>query len=112
MERAGCCGDVCGLAESKGNVMRVAIDVCIGRAGADLLRWYGHDVVVEAEHGEMDRDWFMRALRAGVDLIISPDSDLEILAYDHNVKFYRPRRGHNETQAVQAVQNEIERRRL
>ncbi len=73
--------------------MTIAVDVCVGRVGVRHLRDLGH-VVIEAEHGESDRSWFARALEHGVDLVVSADVDIEILAYDHNVRFYRPVRGH------------------
>lgn len=92
--------------------MRIAVDVCIGRDGVSLLRWFGHDVVVEAEHCEADRDWFARALKAGAELVISPDVDLEILAYDYNVKFFRPKSGQSGVEAAHSVVNEVARKRL
>jgi hypothetical protein len=91
--------------------VKIAVDVCIGKAGVRLLRWFGHDVI-EAEHCEQDRDWFKRALDAGVELVISPDSDLEILAYDHRVKFYRPKRGLSGVEQAQSALRAVARNRL
>lgn len=72
---------------------RIAVDVGIGRAGARLLRAVGHEVVVEAEWAETDRSWFARAITAQAQVIVSPDIDLEILAYDANLMFFRHRHG-------------------
>lgn len=69
--------------------MRLAIDVIIGKRGARLLEEAGHIVVVEAQHAERDYDWFMRAVEHGVEVVISQDSDLKILCYDHRVAFLR-----------------------
>ncbi len=72
--------------------MRIAVDVCVGHAGAFLLRQAGHEVI-EAEHGETDRSWVARAVAAHAELFVSPDADIEICAYDLNVPFLRARRG-------------------
>lgn len=72
---------------------RIAVDVCIGIAGIHHLRNLNHYVVVAAEHGEPDREWFARALAAGAEVVISPDSDLEALCHDHNIAFFRVRQG-------------------
>jgi len=72
--------------------MKIAVDVCIGRDGAKLLRYFGHEVI-EAEHAESDRDWFARAITAGAEYFISADADIEILAYDANVRFFRAKQG-------------------
>ncbi len=83
--------------------MKIAIDVCIGKRGVKLLEGAGHQIIVEAESGEMDRVWFERAPREGVDLVVSPDSDLEILCYDHAVPFFKVKRGHSGVQTAQRV---------
>ena len=44
---------------------------------------------MQAQHGETDVAWFERARAASASLILSPDSDLEILAYDHEIAFRR-----------------------
>ncbi len=72
----------------------VAVGVVVGRADVRLLRDAGYDVI-EAKHGEPDREWFERALVGGVGCIISADSDLEILCYDHRIEFFRAREGHS-----------------
>lgn len=87
--------------------MKIAVDVCMGARGVRCLRAAGHEVL-EAEHGERDRDWFARARAWGVELIVSPDSDLEILAYDNRVRFFRVRcarkfRGRDIAEAVIAM---------
>jgi hypothetical protein len=74
--------------------VKIAVDVCVGKKGVAILRAAGHEVL-EAEHAEPDRDWFARALKAGVDLVIANDRDLEILCYDANVQFFRVWRGHS-----------------
>lgn len=91
--------------------MKIAVDVCIGKVGVRHLRDVGHEVVAVAEHGEMDRSWFERAVTAGAELIVSPDSDLEILAYDYNLKFFRPKRGCSGLQVVHALMSHIRKKR-
>jgi len=63
--------------------MKVVVDVSVGRRGVRRLRDAGHEVI-EAEHGEMDRAWFLRAGR-DVEAVISPDRDLEVLCNDAGV---------------------------
>jgi predicted nuclease of predicted toxin-antitoxin system len=75
--------------------MKIAVDTCIGRVGANLLRAAGHVVVVTAAEGERDDEWFARALAAGAEFIISTDRDLQILCYDNRVSFFRARKGHS-----------------
>lgn len=74
--------------------MKIAVDVCVGRRGVQILREAGHEVL-EAQHGESDRDWFKRALAWGAELVVANDADLSIMAYDHRVKFFRARTGHS-----------------
>ena len=69
--------------------MKIAVDTCVGRRGCSLLARAGHQIVVEAEQGEMDHVWFARALEVGVDLVVSCDSDLEVHCYDHKIEFFR-----------------------
>ena len=83
--------------------MRIAVDTCVGKRGCAVLEHAGHQIVVEAEEGEMDRVWFARALKAGVDLIVSCDSDLEILCYDHNVEFFKAEQKHSGLLTAQRV---------
>lgn len=68
--------------------MKIAVDVCVGRRGVNILRAAGHDVL-EAQHGESDRSWFHRAMAWGAKLVVSADADIEILAYDNRVPFHR-----------------------
>jgi hypothetical protein len=80
----------------------IAVDVGVGRVGAQLLRDCGH-VVIEAEHCEMDRVWFHRARELGAELFVSPDSDIEILCYDHNIRFVKQLRCETGLQVAQRV---------
>jgi hypothetical protein len=73
--------------------VKIAVDVCIGPRAQQHLRDAGHEVVAAAEHGEPDRQWFARALQAGVEIVISADSDIEILAYDARVEVFKPAQG-------------------
>ncbi len=73
--------------------MKVAIDTCVGKRGRALLELAGHTVVVEAENAEPDHDWFARAKVAGVEIVISSDSDLEIICWDSRVRFYQAKQG-------------------
>lgn len=68
--------------------MIVAVDVCIGKRGVQMLRDAGH-TVIEAEHGEPDREWFDRAIRANARLFVAADNDIRILAYDNRRLFFR-----------------------
>lgn len=70
----------------------IAVDVCVGRRGVAMLRAAGYDVI-EAQHAESDREWFARALAAGAVLVVSGDSDIEIAAYDADVRFLHVQRG-------------------
>lgn len=80
--------------------MKIAVDVCIGRDGRHLLQWAGHEVVTVARQAEDDRAWFARALRARVEVVISQDSDLEILAYDAAIDLFKPVSGESEVVTV------------
>lgn len=83
--------------------MKIAIDTCVGKRGRALLEHAGHQVVVEAEEGEMDHVWFARALKAGVELVVSADSDLEIHCYDHNINFFQAQQKHSGLLTAQRV---------
>ena len=83
--------------------MKIAIDTCVGKRGRALLEQAGHQVVVEADQAEMDQVWFARALEAGVDLVVSADSDLEIHCYDHNVEFFKAEQKHSGLLTAQRV---------
>ncbi len=80
--------------------MRVAVDVCIGARGIRGLLRAGHEVVTIAHPGEVDRTWFARAMANGAEVVISADSDLEILTYDAGVRLFRPRRGDPDKRTV------------
>lgn len=83
--------------------MRIAVDTCVGKKGRVLLESAGHQVVVEANEGEMDHVWFARALKAGVDLVVSADSDLEVHCYDHSIKFFQAEQKHRGLLTAQRV---------
>jgi hypothetical protein len=83
--------------------VKIAVDTCVGKKGIALLRAAGHEVVVEAGQGEMDHVWFARALAAGVDLVVSSDSDLSIHCYDHRVEFFCAKQKHRGVLTVQRV---------
>jgi hypothetical protein len=83
--------------------MKIAIDTCVGWRGCALLESAGHQVVVKAKQGEMDHVWFARALKAGVELVVSCDSDLEVLCYDHKVEFFRVQQKHSGKLTAQRV---------
>lgn len=65
----------------------VGVDVQIGKRGRLALEAAGW-VVIAAEHGEPDSEWFRRAVAAGATWVIAIDRDLEILAYDARIKCY------------------------
>lgn len=73
--------------------MRIAVDVHVGKRGIKRLQDAGHEVVAVAGDAERDEDWFGRARAAGARVVISADQDLSILAYDHDLRFVRIRRG-------------------
>ena len=83
--------------------MKIAVDTCVGRRGCALLENAGHEIVVEAEQGEMDHMWFGRALKAGVELVVSCDSDLEVHCYDHKVEFFQAKQKHSGLLTAQRV---------
>ncbi len=72
--------------------MVIAVDVCVGAGGIDMLRRAGHRVITAA-HGEPDRAWMARATQARVELFVSADADVEIYAYDAAIPFVRVRQG-------------------
>ena len=62
-------------------------------------------VAVTAAQGEPDEEWFRRAMSAKCIAVVSPDRDLERLAYDAGVWWVRIRDGlRNETLAHSIVQ--------
>jgi hypothetical protein len=75
-------------------MVRVAVDVLVGRVGVKLLRAAGHEVVVEAQPAEPDRDWFARAQACGAEVVIAADKDLRNLCREHNVNFFKAKSGH------------------
>lgn len=89
---------------------KIAVDVQFGAGEVLCLKLAGFEVVVRAEPSEPDWLWFRRAQAAGVEMVCSPDSDLEILAYDHRVRFAKVP-GHKRCDLVDLVQREWERLR-
>lgn len=83
--------------------MNIAVDVCIGTRGVRALERAGHTVVRCAEHGERDEVWFAAALRCEAALVISGDSDIEILCWDHNVEFFKARRHESDVDVVERL---------
>lgn len=83
--------------------MKIAVDTCVGKRGRALLERAGHEIVVEAEQGEMDHVWFARALKAGVELVVSADSDLEVHCYDHKIEFFQAQQKHSGLLTAQRV---------
>jgi hypothetical protein len=83
--------------------MKIAIDTCVGKKGRALLEHAGHQVVVEAEEGEMDQVWFARALKADVELVVSADSYLETHCHDHGIKFFQAEQKHRGLLTAQRV---------
>src|ERR1044071_3301501 len=65
---------------------RIALDVQFSQADVQILEARGFEIV-QASHGETDREWLQRAADHRVELIASPDSDCEIWAYDHEIPF-------------------------
>jgi len=90
--------------------VKIAVDVCVGTRGIKVLRAAGHNVVAIAEAAESDREWFARALAAGVELVIAVDGDIEILCYDNRVEFFRHRRSESGKQAAQRLVQRLARR--
>ena len=83
--------------------MKIAVDTCVGKQGCALLESAGHEIVVEADQGEMDHVWFARALKAGVELVVSADSDLEVHSYDHKIEFFQAKQRHSGLLTAQRV---------
>lgn len=89
----------------------IAVDVCIGRLGIAMLRNAGHEVL-SAAHGEQDREWFAVAINAKADLVVSADADIEILAYDHRVDFFRARQGESGASCARRVIDKLSRQEV
>jgi len=68
---------------------RIALDVQFGPEQIRALTAAGFDIVVHAEPSETDASWLARAAVHGVEMVCSPDTDVEIWAYDHSVKLCR-----------------------
>jgi hypothetical protein len=66
--------------------LRVACDVQVGARGILEILRAGHAVVTVAGEAEGDDEWFGRALARGVDVVVSPDSDLAYLCYRNNIR--------------------------
>jgi hypothetical protein len=56
---------------------RVAVDVQVPRTAHEVFWKHGFDVVVRANPAEKDRSWFNRALKLEVQVIISPDREVQ-----------------------------------
>lgn len=65
--------------------VKVALDVGVGYKAAAFLKKMGLDIVVHAEHAEHDDDWVGRALKLGVDVIVSSDQQVRFTAKVNNV---------------------------
>ena len=91
--------------------MKIAVDVCVGDRGTAILRDAGHEVI-EAAHCESDRDWCARALAAGVEMFVSADADIEIYAYDVDVRFFQARQRDSGIVTAQRVLAQISGRTL
>lgn len=86
-------------------VWRIACDVQIGPRVIAHLERHGIMVAVTAAQGEPDEEWFRRAMGAKCIAVVSPDRDLERLAYDAGVWWVRIRDGlRNETLAHSIIQ--------
>jgi hypothetical protein len=70
-----------------GKWYRVAVDVQVPRRFIAAVEFWRVRIVATAEHAEPDRVWFERALKAGAQGVVSPDRDLEILCYDHRLRW-------------------------
>jgi hypothetical protein len=73
----------------RGGRPRLGVDVAIAARTMYRLSEHNIEVVYEAGHGEPDEVWFAAAMRAGVHVIVSPDSDLEELCAGVNLPFIR-----------------------
>lgn len=67
--------------------MKLALDVHFGRRHQRALVDAGHEVVVQAAESETDESWFRRAVRAGAEMVISPDHDLLSLCREEGVRW-------------------------
>lgn len=88
---------------SSARSLKIAVDTCVGKRGRALLERAGHKIMVEADQGEMDHVWFRRALEAGVELVVSADSDLEVHCYDHKIEFFQAQQWHSGLLTAQRV---------
>lgn len=55
----------------------VAVDVQVSARSIATLERAGFRVAVAAEHGEPDRRWFVRAVAAGCDVVVTPDHEVQ-----------------------------------
>lgn len=70
--------------------MKIACDVCVSNRSIKFLREKGFDVVVKANNGEPDVEWFNRGLEANAAVFISADLDLARLVgqqYDKKIRW-------------------------
>lgn len=68
---------------------RVAVDTCVSTKQIEELEAAGFYVAVVAEEGEPDAHWLARSAAAMVDLVVSPDREVGIWAYDTGKIFVR-----------------------
>lgn len=59
--------------------MKIGVDTCISLKHIKIIQERGYSVVTKAEKGEPDWLWFMRGISNGMEVVFSPDHDLEVL---------------------------------
>jgi len=71
--------------------VKIAVDVCVGRRGIDVLRVAGHEVVVAAEGPERDETWLDRAVAEDAEIVITGDKDAIKQAKQLGFVTFKPR---------------------
>ena len=82
--------------------MRIAVDVQVSQYSIVILKYEGH-TVIQAEPGELDKQFFIRIKDFNADLYVSPDYDWMNYALDNNRLFLQIRSGWDRKR----VKNEI-----
>lgn len=68
----------------------------------------GYVVVYVAKEGQPDEFWVREAVDRGVDVIVSPDSDVVTLTQDTNIVVVKPPKGKADTALVTSIMARLE----
>jgi hypothetical protein len=74
--------------------VKIACDVVVSNRTINFLKKNGFDVVLKADAGQSDRDWFNSALALGTTVFISDDYDIAgLIEKEHDKKLFWVRFG-------------------